>query len=68
MIFMTRVSHLTEPTNLVCPNCGQISEADPIQLQGKCSLICPFCGYHFYITPKINGIAQVREGALAEVV
>jgi len=64
---MTRVSRRTEKAVIVCPRCGGQAEADPIQLQGKCSLICPFCGFHFYVTPKVNGIAEVWEGRRAEL-
>jgi DNA-directed RNA polymerase subunit RPC12/RpoP len=64
---MSRVSTLNRPAVIKCPNCGVEAEADPIQLQGRCSLICPYCGFHFYITPKVDGIAQVVEGARVEL-
>lgn len=65
---MSRVSRLTRKAVIVCPRCGGQADADPIQLQGKCSLICPYCGFHFYITPKVNGIAQVWEGERAKLI
>jgi len=40
---MPRVSTLNRPAVIKCPNCGVEAEADPIQLQGRCSLICPYC-------------------------
>lgn len=64
---MSVVSRLTHPAPIECPRCGFVAQADPIQLQGKCSLICPNCGFHFYITPKVDGIAEVWEGYRAKV-
>lgn len=61
---MSRASEIDRSIRLACPKCGAVATADPIQLKGRCSLICPFCGHHFYITQKINGIAEVEEGVL----
>ena len=65
---MPRVSEYSRPATIRCPKCGFVAEADPIQLQGRCSLICPNCGFHFYITPKVDGVAEVWEGYRAELV
>lgn len=65
---MSRVSRLNRPAPIRCPNCGNISIASPLQLEGRSSLVCRFCGFHFYITPKVDGIAEVWEGYRAELV
>ena len=33
---------------LRCPKCNQVGEVYDMQVAGKQSLVCPFCGYHFY--------------------
>lgn len=65
---MPKISELNRSALIECPNCRLVAEADPIQLVGHCSLICPQCGFHWYITPKVNGVAQVVEGARAKLV
>jgi len=65
---MSRASGFDEPALIECPSCGLVGEAEPIQLHGRCSLICPSCGYHFYITPKVDGVATVWEGKRVRVV
>jgi len=65
---MSRPSQLRVPAIIRCPRCSYEAQAEPVQLQGDCSLICPNCGFHFYVTPKINGVAEVMEGKKLEVV